>query len=215
MHTPATNPQGLTAPTTPPQQAQTRRCTKCGEVKSLEEFERRKERKAVGYRYECKSCRRETKGRKTGAQVRQIAEHRRERKAEARTPREQEAERLIQDLIWALDRVPSGEDFDEWRDAINRSIDRIRKSGKRTEDKAVKAVTEALAAPINEQGATAEDVAGDTEIPLREVKKILEGLISLDTVYKQPQEMPGVARGPRVWLYFLTGKKPRTQAVLP
>lgn len=212
MHTPATNPPGLTASTTPPQPARAKRCTKCGEVKALEAFEPRKERTS-GYRNECKSCRRK---KKTGAQVRQIAEHRRGRKAAARTPREQLAEMTAQDLIWALDRVPAGEEYDEWRHLLHRAVSKIRRSGRRTPSAAAEAVRAALKNPFNRGGATAGDLASDTGIPEPVVLKILGGLVSNDVVYRFPKDVPPEARfGQAIWLYKLTGSKPRSKQVLP
>lgn len=152
---------------------------------------------------------------KTQEQIRRIAERRRERKAESRTPRRRAAETTAQDLIWVLDRIPPGEEFDEWRETLNRAISRIRKSGRRTPDLAVKALAEALASPFNSQGATLVDLSSDTEIPAHDVQKILDGMIALGTVRRCKKEVPDIARGRTIWLYFLTGAKPRTDAVLP
>jgi hypothetical protein len=215
MHTPATNPQGLTASDSSPLRGPTKCCAQCGEVKALEEFERRKERSA-GYRGECKRCRRAAKGRKTGEQVRQISERRRARKADARTPREQVAEMTAQDLIWALDNIPDGEEFDEWRHLVNKAVSKIRKSGRRTDSAAAQAVEAALKRPFNRDGATAADVASDTDIPVPVVERILDGLISNDRVYRFPKDVPEEARFEEtIWLYKLTGSKQRSPLVLP
>jgi hypothetical protein len=152
---------------------------------------------------------------KTADQVARIVERRRERKAERRTPREQAAEMTAQDLIWALDRIPPGEEFDEWRQVLNQAVARIRKSGRRTADVAVKAVTEAFDQPFNRNGATAANIAEDTGIPERDVQKILDGMIALGTAFKFPKEVPDIARGQTIYLYLLTGAKARTDMVLP
>jgi hypothetical protein len=152
---------------------------------------------------------------KTPEQVRRIAERRRERKEEARTPRQQAAERTVQDLIWALDRIPDGEEYCEWRNELNRTIHRLRKIEARTPDRDVKAVIKAFASPLNSQGATTADIASDTDIPERDVQKILDGMLSLGTVRCCPKETPEIARGPKLRLYFLANHKPRTNMVLP
>lgn len=211
MPTAATNPEDLTALPSLGHRAPAKLCVKCGEEKPLAAFQRRAER-SDRHRGECKSCRQKPK---TPAQVQQIAERRRARKEAGRTPRQQAAEGRIQDLIWARDRVPPGEEFDEWRAEINRAITRIRKSGKRTPDLAVKALTEALENPFNKNGATVADLSADTEVPEQQVLSILTGLISVGTVYRAPKEVPDIARGRTIWLYFLTGKKSRTEMVLP
>lgn len=157
----------------------------------------------------------ETPRRKSAAYKQRVAERRRERKAEARTPRRRTAEQTVQDLMWALDRIPAGEEFDEWRKEVNRLIRRIRKSGARTPDLAVKAITEALGNPFNKNGATVKDLSSDTDIPEREVLDVLTGMISVGAVYRAPKEVPDIARGATIWLYCLTGKKPGTDMVLP
>lgn len=143
------------------------------------------------------------------------AEARRRRKDAGRTPRQQKAEQTIQDLMWTLDRIPPGEEFDEWRGAVNRLIRSIRTSGKRTPDLAVRAITEALGNPFNKNGATVADLSADTEVPEKEVLGVLTGLIAVGTVYRAPKEVPDIARGRTIWLYFLTGNKPGTTQVLP
>lgn len=207
MIPPATNPKGLTAPANPAETLLP--CKKCGESKPPDGFELAPNK--IHRRKTCRSCR----NAKTGAQVSRIQERRRERKAEARPPRQQRAEETIQDLIWALDRIPDGEEFDEWREQINRSISRIRKSGRRTPDVAAQAVLKALKSPFNRNGATVSDLANDTEIPARDVENLLRSLISLDQVYRAPKEVPEIARGATIWLYFLTGAKARSDSVLP
>lgn len=207
MTSPAPNPKGLTSPANPAGAPLS--CRKCGESKPPDAFEPTPDK--IHRRKTCRSCR----NAKSGVQVERIAERRRVRKAAERSLRQQQAEQTIQNLIWALDRVPAGEEYDEWREQINRSITRIRKSGRRTEDAAVRAVLDAFSRPFNRNGASAADISSDTEIPEREVKKILDGLISLNQVYRAPKEVPEIARGATIWLYFLTGAKARTSSVLP
>lgn len=208
MPTAATNLPDLT---TSAHAAPAQQCNKCGEVKSLESFELANSRGTTGRRKTCRVCR----SSKTGDQVKQIAARRRERKAQSRTPRQQAAEMTAQDLMWALDRIPSGDEFDEWREVLNKAVSHIRKSGRRTEDTATKALADAFALPYNRNGATAADLASDTGIPERDVLKILDGMISLGVVFKFPKEVPDIARGATIWLYATTGAKPRTAAVLP
>lgn len=215
MPTTATNPQGLTPFATSPDEGQAPRCVKCGEVKPLEEFEPRKERQS-GYRHDCRPCRRRLKGQKTGGQVRRIAERRRERKAEGRTHREQLAEMTVQDLTWVLGRIPAGDEYDEWRQLVNRAVSKIRKSGRRTTSAATEAVEKALTHPFNQAGATAEDLASDTGIPEPVVQQILDSLISNDTVLRCTKEVPPEANFDEpIWLYKLTGAKPSSPLVLP
>lgn len=209
MPTAATNPPGLTSL---PGQPEAKLCSKCGEAKPLDAFQRRADRSNKP-RAECRTCRRP---RKTPEQVTQIAERRRERKAEGRTQREQLAEMTAQDLIWALDRIPSGEEFDEWRHLLNKAVSKIRKSGRRTQSAAAVALTEALDRPFNRGGATAADLAADTDIPEPVVLKVLQSLISNDAVFRFPKEIPPEAQFEQpIWLYKLTGSKPRSPLVLP
>lgn len=139
-------------------------------------------------------------------------ERRRERKIAERSPRQILAEDSIQKLMFALDNVPGGPEFDEWRKEINRAIHRIRKSGRRTPDLDVQAVRSALEKPLVY---TAADVSLETDIPVREVVKILDGMISVGLVYKRPREMPEIARGQVVMLYRLTRRTSGTDDVLP
>lgn len=148
---------------------------------------------------------------KTPEQLRRIAERRRERKAEGRTDRENAAAALIQELEFLADRA----EFATWRGDLNTLVSHVRKSGKRTADKDVRAVTEALGSPFNRNGATVENLAEDTGIPAAELHDILKGMISIETVGRFPKDVPDIARGRTIWLYVLTGKKPSTDLVLP
>lgn len=209
MPSTATNQQGLTATTTA---SPGKRCTKCGEVKPVTAFQRRADR-AGGLRGECRTCRQPPK---TPAQLKRIAERRRERKDQTRTPREQLAEMTVQDLIWVLDGIPDGEEFDEWRALVNRAVSKIRKSGRRTQSAAAEAVTAALQKPFNRDGATAADLASDTDIPEQIVENILKSLISNNAVYRFPKDVPPEAQfAQEIWLYKLTGSRPRSPLVLP
>lgn len=155
---------------------------------------------------------------KTPEQIERIAERRRERKDAARTPRQQAAERIAQDLqklIWDLDRIPAGAEFDEYRDELNRTVARIRKIGARTQDRAAAAVMEALADPMNYRGARLVDLSSDTDMPTHVVQKVLDGMLAVGTVGRRQESAPDITRGPRPWVYFLSDKKPRTDQVLP
>lgn len=148
---------------------------------------------------------------KTPAQRLRISERRRERKDERRTERERQALTLAQELLLLADR----EEFAPWRGDLNALVSHVRKSGKRTPDRDTKAVTEALGNPFNRHGATVKDLEQDTEIPAAELQRILDGMISIETVRRFPKEVPTIARGRTIWLYILTGKEPSTPSVLP
>lgn len=139
------------------------------------------------------------------------ADARRLRKAEGRSQRERDACDLAQQLMFLADRP----EFAAWRGDLNALIAHVRKSGKRTPDRDVEAITKALAMPYNREGATAKDVVEDTHIPAAEVKTILENMCSLGTAEKFQKEVPEIARGAAIWLYRLTGRPPRTPDVLP
>ena len=79
----------------------------------------------------------------------------------------------------------------------------------------MKAIAAALSTPFNKNGATADDLANDTEIPAPIIAKALDGMVALGAVARFPKEVPEIARGRTIWLYSLTGKKPGTDMVLP
>jgi hypothetical protein len=145
---------------------------------------------------------------KTPAQVRRIAERRRERKAEQRPERERNALALAQELMFLSDR----EGFTPWRFELLALASQIRLSGKRTPDRDVEAVKRALGTPLCY---SLVDIAAEANLPEREVLPILEGLLTLGVVERRPAERPGTARGPHELGWFLTGKPPRSPLVLP
>lgn len=148
---------------------------------------------------------------KTPEQIARISERRRERKGEERTERERSALALAQELLILADL----QGFTPWRAELNALAARVRKSGKRTPDRDVEALTKSLGSPLNRNGATAGDLAEDTNIPVGEVQKMLDVMCDLGTVRRRPKEMPEIARGRTIWLYSLTGAKPITTQVLP
>jgi hypothetical protein len=144
--------------------------------------------------------------RQSDAYKQRVAARRRERKAEGRPPRQRLAEETIQSLQAVLDRIPPGDEFDEWRADVNRTIRRIRKSGKRTPELVIMAIVEALGKPFNRDGATVDNLADDTEVPKSQVQETLDRMLAVGTVNRAPKEVPTIARGATIWLYFLTRK---------
>lgn len=110
--------------------------------------------------------------------------------------------------------VPEGEQYDDWRAALDRASNLIRKSGKRTPDRDLRAVEGALSSAMNAAGATAEDISEDTSIPRASVVAILDALIALGVAYKTPKHSP-TSRGRKLWIYHLTGRVASTDLVLP
>lgn len=145
-----------------------------------------------------------TPRRKRTAYKRRVAERRRERKAEQRSPRQRLAEQTIVQLQKVLAAIPEGVEFDEWRGDVNRTIRRIRRSGQRTPGLVIMAIVEALKQPFNRNGATVEDLASDTETPRPEVQATLDRMVAIGTVGRAPKDVPEIARGRKIWLYFLT-----------
>lgn len=139
------------------------------------------------------------------------AEARRRRRDAGRTQRELDALALAQELLLLADRA----EYTPWRGELNALVTHVRKSGKRTPDRDATAVAAALGNPFNRNGATVKDLEQDTKIPAPELQKILDGMISVETVRRFPKDVPEIARGATIWLYTLTGKQPSTPHVLP
>lgn len=148
------------------------------------------------------------KRRKTPAQIERIAERRRERKREQRPERERNALDLAQKLMLLSD----GEGFTPWRSELFALANKIRQSGKRTEDTDVEAIKRALGKPLCY---SLEDISLETDIPEREVLPILEGLLTLEVVERRPVTRTISTSGRQELGWFLTGKPPRSLMVLP
>lgn len=146
------------------------------------------------------------------AKIRRIVERRRERKEATRSDRERHAEQTVQRLMFALDVVPAGPEFDEWRAGINRLILRIRKSAKRTPDRDVEAVTSAMRKPLVH---TAEDIALEAQLPRQDVEQILSAMLATGAVTRAPRSASARALGRKVWLYHLSPSGPATADVVP
>lgn len=142
----------------------------------------------------------------------EISERRRERKDSLRTERERHAERAVQQMIFALDRIPEGEAYDEWRSHVHAAVTRIRRSAKRTPDRDLDAVKAAMGKPLVQ---TAEDIAEEAGLPRKDVEKILSAMVATGAAVCRPRLALVSARGPKVWLYFLTGEEPFSDRVVP
>lgn len=140
------------------------------------------------------------------------SERRRRRKDELRTDRERHAERAVQQIFFALDLIPAGEEYDEWRSHVHRAVLRIRKSAKRTPDRDAEAVKLAMRKPLV---LTADDIALEAELPRADVDRILAAMLATGAAVRRPRESPRTARGSKVWLYFLTGEEPLADRVRP
>jgi hypothetical protein len=139
-----------------------------------------------------------------------VSERRRERKDEQRTDRERRAEAIVQQLTFALDRIPAGGEFDEWRSHVHRAVHRIRKSAKRTPDRDAAAVASVMRKPLVQ---TAEDIAIEAQLPRRDVERILSAMLATGAAIRRPRDAS--ARGPKVWLYFLSPEGPASPDVQP
>jgi hypothetical protein len=146
----------------------------------------------------------------SGANQTRGSERRRERKDELRTGRERQAEQTVQALTFALDRIPAGEQFDEWRTHVNRAILRIRQSAKRTPDQDAAAVTAAMRKPLVQK---ASDIALEAQLPRKDVERILSAMLATGAATRRPRDP--ASRGPKVWLYSLSLEGPTTGGVLP
>jgi hypothetical protein len=182
------------APITPP--AALKRCAGCDALKPLRDFGQGNKPAS-----ELKTC--------AGCRAR-VAKRRRERKQELRTERERHAEQAVQQLMFALDRIPAGEEYDEWREHVHRAAHRIRKSAKRTPDRDVEAVTSAMRKPLVHE---ASDIALEAQLPRKDVERILSAMLATGAVTRRPRS--AAALGPKVWLYSLSPSGPATSDVLP
>ena len=141
-----------------------------------------------------------------------ISERRRERKDSLRTERERHAEAAVQRMIFALDVIPAGEEYDEWRSHVHAAVLRIRKFARRTPDRDLDAVRAAMRKPLVQ---TAEDIALEAELPRRDVERILSAMLATGAAVSRPHLTLATSRGPKVWLYFLTGAEPLADKVTP
>lgn len=143
----------------------------------------------------------------TPAQVGRVAERRRERKAERRTP----AQRLAARQAEKLHALASDPDFAALRPDLYRLILRVRNLGNRTPDRDVEAVTAAITRGCN----AVEDIVEETDLSESDVLKVLDGMLSVGAVKQYVRRRPDVDRAPVEYLYHLSEDPLRTDMVLP
>jgi predicted transcriptional regulator len=105
-------------------------------------------------------------------------------------------------MLFALDLIPAGEEYDEWRSVVHRACLRIRKSARRTPDGDMEAVMAAMRKPLV---LTAEEIALEAGLPRRDVERILSAMLAAGAAVRRERGTLLPARGPKVWLYRLTG----------
>lgn len=146
------------------------------------------------------------------------------RRQAARPSRQRLANEYAQQLIFVADRlaqdidlkVPDHDLAVELQRELYALIDRVRVRGLQTPDTLRDLITRAMDDSRDFGCHTVEDIADETGLAEASVSAWLDGALAVGVVTRVPEGRPDVSRGAvDAWLWYLTGRGPTTDMVLP